>query len=237
MFTIETGGMVHNTSDNPNCCFHQFDCAPLTCMLSFNIIQHTSNAQQKSCEGEDMVYFDSAREDNTERTLQITKDEALKRGIRYVVVASTSGNTGLRAAQILQNTGIKLVVVAHSTGHRKAGQQLMDMEIKKQIENVGGIVFIGTDALTGFTHAMRERERFSEGTLISDTLRMFGQGMKVCVEIVAMASDANLLPVDDVISVAGTAKGADTSVIIGANSTNQFFSIKVREILAKPRDS
>ena len=183
-----------------------------------------------------MVYFNSAREDNTEKTLQVTKDEAIKRGIRYVVVASTGGNTGLRAAQILQNTGVNLIVVAHSTGHRKAGQQLMEPEIKKQIEKLGGVVFVGTDALTGFTRAMREKERFTELTLISDTLRMFGQGMKVCVEIVAMASDANLIPVDDVIAVAGTAKGADTSVIIGANSTNQFFNIKVREILAKPRD-
>ena len=50
-----------------------------------------------------MVYFDNAKEDNTEGTLQIAKDEALKRGIRFLVVASTSGNTGLRAAQILQN--------------------------------------------------------------------------------------------------------------------------------------
>ena len=164
-----------------------------------------------------MVYFESAKENNTENTLQLTKNEAIKRGIKYVVVASTSGGTGLRAAQILQNSGIKLIVVAHSTGHREAGNQLMDPEIKKQIENLGATVFIGTDVLTGFTRAMREKERFTELTLISDTLRMFGQGMKVCIEIVAMASDANLLPLGDVISVAGTAKGADTSVIINAN--------------------
>ncbi len=182
-----------------------------------------------------MVYFDNAGEDNTEGTLQIAKDEALKRGIRFLVVASTRGNTGLRAAQILQNTGIKLVIVAHSTGHMEVGQQLMDMEIKKKIENLGAVVFIGTDALTGFAIAMRGKQKFSEGSVIADALRMFGSGMKVCVEIVAMASDANLLPVEDVISVAGTRYGADTSVVIAANSTNQFFDIKVREILAKPR--
>ena len=182
-----------------------------------------------------MVYFDNTEEDNTEGTLQIAKDEALKRGIRFLVVASTRGNTGLRAAQILQNTGIKLVVVAHSTGHIEVGQQLMDMEIKKKIENLGAVVFIGTDVLTGFAIAMRGKGRVSEGSLIADALRMFGSGMKVCVEIVAMASDANLLPIEDVIAVAGTRSGADTSVIIAANSTNQFFNIKVREILAKPR--
>ena len=181
-----------------------------------------------------MVYFDNAGEDHTEKTLQIAKDEALKRGIRFLVVASTSGNTGLRAAQLLQNTGIKLVVVGHSTGHKEMGQQLMDKEIKKKIETLGAVVFIGTDVLTSFAHAMKEKGRFSEWSLIADALRMFGSGTKVCVEIVAMASDANLLPIEDVIAVAGTVRGANTSLIVAANSTNQFFNIKVKEILAKP---
>jgi uncharacterized protein len=83
---------------------------------------------------------------------------------------------------------------------------------------------------------MRKRNRFSEETVIADTLRMFGQGVKVAVEIVAMASDANLLPVADVIAVAGTGRGADTCILVAANSSNLFFDIKVREILAKPRD-
>ncbi len=183
-----------------------------------------------------MVYFDKRGAENTERTLQIARDEALKRDIKYLVLASTSGGTGVQAAQMLQNTGIKLIVVAHSTGHREAGQQLMDMEKKTEIENLGGVVFIGTDALTGFATAMRKKERFTDETLIGDVLRMFGSGTKVGVEIVAMASDANLLPVEDVIAVAGSGRGADTCLVIGANSTNQFFDIKVREILAKPRE-
>ncbi len=184
-----------------------------------------------------MVYFDKKGADNTERTLQIARDEALKRNIKYIVVASTTGNTGLQAAQLLQNTGIKLIVVGHSTGHREPGQQLMDSQIKKEIENLGGVVFIGTDALTSFPTAMRKKERFTDETLIGDVLRMFGSGTKVGIEIVAMASDADLLPVEDVIAVAGSGRGSDTSIILAANSTNQFFDIKVREILAKPSDA
>jgi hypothetical protein len=183
-----------------------------------------------------MVYFDSKGADNTEKTLQIARDEALKRDVKHIVVASTRGNTGLHAAQLLQNTGIKLIVVGHSTGHIEAGQQLFDMELKKQIENLGVTVYLGTDVLTGFPSAIRKRNRFSEETIIADTLRMFGQGMKVAVEIVAMASDANLIPVADVIAVAGSGRGSDTCILVGANGTHQFFDIRVREILAKPRD-
>ncbi len=183
-----------------------------------------------------MVYFDKRGAENTEQTLQIAKDAALKRGIKNLVVASTRGNTGLQAAQMVQNSGIRLIVVGHSTGHLEVGQQLMDMEMKKAIENLGAAVFLGTDVLTSFPTAMKAKGRFSEQTMVAGALRMFGSGVKVCVEIVAMASDANMIAVEDVIAVAGSGRGADTALVIAANSTNQFFDIKVREILAKPRD-
>jgi uncharacterized protein len=183
-----------------------------------------------------MVYFEAKGPDNTEKTLQIAKSEALKRGIKYLVVASTRGNTGLLAAQLMQDSGVKLVVVGHSTGHLDAGKQLFDLEKKKQIEGLGVTVYWGTDVLTGFPGAMRKRNRFADEAMIADALRMFGQGTKVCVEIVAMASDADLIPVTDVIAVAGSGQGADTCLVIAANSTNQIFDIKIREILAKPKD-
>lgn len=186
------------------------------------------------------MYFEQAGKHNTEECLQIAKDEALKRGIKYLVVASTVGSTGLQAAQMTKDTDIKLIVVAHSSGHAgdadDPGRQLLDQGTKKEIEKLGGTIFIGTDALTSFPIAMRTRGGTSEASLIADALRMFGQGMKVCVEIVAMATDANLIPVEDVISVAGTGRGADTAAVIAANSTNRIFEIKVREILAKPRN-
>ena len=182
------------------------------------------------------MYFEQSGRDNTERTLQIAKDEAIKRGIGHLVVASTIGDTGLQAARMLQGTDIKLIVVTHSTGHRQAGEQLFSEEMKKEIESLGGVVFTGTDTLTSYEIAMGTRGWLSPQALISAVLRMFGQGMKVCVEIVAMATDARLIPVDDVIAVAGTGRGADTAAVIAAKSTNRLFDIKVREILAKPRN-
>ncbi len=182
------------------------------------------------------MYFEQRGKENTEKALKIAKDEALKRGIKYLVIASTHGDTGLQAIRMLQGTDIKLVVVTHSTGHTEAGVQLCSEEAKKEIESLGGVVFTGTDALTGFEKVMGARGWFSPQGLISRVLRMFGEGMKVCVEIVAMAADANLIPVEDVIAVAGTGQGADTVALVAAKSTNRFFDIKIREILAKPRD-
>ncbi|MEE8398331.1 MAG: hypothetical protein V3S89_04945 [Desulfobacterales bacterium] len=188
------------------------------------------------------MYFDKPGKENSEKTLEIVKEEAAKRGIKHVVVASTVGDTGLAAAKAMKDTDVKVVVVTHSTGHGKPGLQFFNQETKAEIESLGGIVFTGTDTFTGYEIAMGKRGWFSPQALISAVLRMFGQGMKVCVECVAMAADAGLIPIqdkdneenEDVIAVAGTGRGGDTAVVIGASSTNQLFDMKIREILAKP---
>lgn len=180
--------------------------------------------------------FDQAGEKNTEDTLRIAAEEAARRGIRHIVVASTRGDTGLQAAKLLQGQGIALVVVSHNTGFSQEGEQEFDQVKRAQIEKLGGTVYTGTMVLRNLGTAIRSLQSYSQQDLVANTLRMFGQGMKVCVEIVAMAADAGLIPCADVIAVAGTHWGADTAAVIRANSSNNFFQIKVREILAKPRD-
>jgi len=71
---------------------------------------------------------------------------------------------------------------------------------------------------------------------VANTLRLFGQGIKVCVEIAMMATDAGLISPAEVLSVAGTGRGADTVALIAPQSSNKLFDLKVREILVKPTD-
>lgn len=182
------------------------------------------------------MYFEKAGKENTQKTLQIAREEALKRGINHIVVASTFGDTGLAAAELLKGTGIKLVVVTHNTGIREPGLQTFDPEIKKKIEDLGGKVHTGTMVLRGLGAALKEKSNQSHEQIVADTLRIFGQGTKVVVEIVAMSADAGLIPFSDVIAVSGTGRGADTAAVIKANSSNRFFDIKLREYLVKPRD-
>lgn len=182
------------------------------------------------------MYFEKAGKENTQKTLQIAKEEAVKRGISHIVVASTFGETALAAAHILNGTGINLVVVTHNTGIREPDLQTFDPEIRKKIENMGGKVHTGTMVLRGLGTALKEKGSLSYEQTVADTLRIFGQGTKVMVEIVAMSADAGLIPFSDVIAVAGTGRGADTAAVIKANSSNRFFDIKVREYLVKPSD-
>ena len=71
---------------------------------------------------------------------------------------------------------------------------------------------------------------------MANSLRLMGQGIKVCVEIALMASDAGLITPDDVLTLAGTARGADTVALIAPQSSNKLFQLKIRNILAKPFD-
>jgi hypothetical protein len=74
------------------------------------------------------------------------------------------------------------------------------------------------------------------GVIIANTLRMLGQGMKVVIEISVMAADAGLVRVDEeIIAIAGSGRGADYAVVLTPVNSNDFFDLKVKEILCKPR--
>jgi hypothetical protein len=182
------------------------------------------------------MYFAKPGKLNTEVTLKKAKEVASKREINYIIVASTSGYTGVLAAELFKDDPVEIVVVTHNTGFKETGAQEFDDGARKKIESLGGKVYTGTMVLRGLGTAIRGRGGYSYEQIVADTLRIMGPGIKVCVEIAAMASDAGLIPLGDVIAIAGTERGADTAVILKADSSNHFFQIKVREILAKPAD-
>jgi len=74
------------------------------------------------------------------------------------------------------------------------------------------------------------------GVDMGNTLRILGQGMKVVCEVAMAAADAGLLRTDEeVISIGGTGKGADTAVVLRPVNVHNFFDLRIKEILCKPR--
>ncbi len=181
--------------------------------------------------------FDKAGAQHTDEALEIAINTARKHGISHLVVAGTKGDTARKALTAVRETGLKLVVVTHSTGFGKDGVQEFDPELREEIESAGHRVYTGVHVLRGLGKAVKNRVGWSEEELVAHTLRIFCQGVKVCVEMAAMAADAGMVPCPgDIVAVAGTGRGADTVAVIATAPSHKFFDIKVRSIVAKPFD-
>jgi len=182
----------------------------------------------------EILYYESTGEIYTDQTLKIAKQRADKLGIKTLVIASTRGNTGVKAVEYFK--GYNVVVVPHVTGLRGPGQQELTDENKKKIEENGGQVVIAAHAFSGINRAIQAKwTTMYPAGIMAQTLRLFGQGMKVVVEIAAMAADAGVVPADeDVLVVAGSGRGADTAVVLRPANSHNIFDMVIREIIAKP---
>jgi len=181
------------------------------------------------------VYFDTPGNENTEAVLRIARQQAEELGIKDIVVASTRGDTAVKAMDAFQ--GLRVIVVSHVTGLREANIQEFTEKNRQTVESKGGIILTAAHAFHGLSAAMRNKyNTYVIGDIIANTLRVFGQGVKVACEIALMAADAGLVRTDeDVISIAGTSRGADTAIVLRPVNTHNFFDLKVKEILCKPR--
>ena len=181
------------------------------------------------------VYHLSPGKENTEKTLEIAAQRAKELGIKTVLVASTAGETGLLAARTISDA--KVVVVTHSTGFLEPDFQQLQPDMKNQIEVEGAQVLTCQHALGGVGRAVRKKlNTYELEEIMAYTLRIFGEGTKVAVEIALMAADAGLVSTQEPsISVGGTGQGADTAILLQPAHAQNFFDMKILEILAKPR--
>jgi len=181
------------------------------------------------------IYFLKPGSVNTEETLKVAKRRAEELGIKSVVVASTSGETGLKALKVFAND--RVVVVTHAAGFPTPDVQELTQANKSAILEKGGMVLTATHAFGGVGRAVRRRfNTYQVDEIMANTLKVFGQGTKVACEIVLMAADAGLIRTDEeIISIGGTGSGADTALVVKPAHTHDFFQLKVREVLCKPR--
>lgn len=185
-----------------------------------------------------ITYFEKAGSDNTEETIKLAYERALELNIRDIVVASTHGSTALKVAETFGDQRFNIVAVTICEGFKNEGWAMSREERTKLkakgIKVLTCIHALGDDVNSAFTEKFGGRA-FNE--VVAQTLYRFCQGMKVCVETVLMATDAGLIPVDEeVIAIAGTSEGADTAAVIKPSYPRKFLDLKIKEIIAKPRE-
>ena len=181
------------------------------------------------------VTFDEPGPANTDRTLEIAERRAAELDIDTILVATTRGNTGAQAAAMFP--GRRVVVVSHSTGFVERNVQQLTDENRAAIEAEGATILTCQHAFGGVNRAVRKKlGTYLTDEIIAYTLRIFGQGTKVCAEIGLMAADAGLATVGEpCVAVAGSGRGADTAMVLVPANAQEFFDLRVMEILAKPR--
>ncbi len=181
-----------------------------------------------------IVYFEKTGSENTEAVLRIVKQRAEELGIKTILVASTTGSVAVKAVEILK--GLRVIFVSHSTGFKEPNVQRFSEENRKIVESKGGIILTATHVFAGLSSALRNKTNtVAIGDLVAHTLRIFGQGTKVACEISMMAADAGLVRTDEnIISVGGTSQGCDTALVLTPVTSQNFFDLKIKEILCKP---
>jgi len=171
---------------------------------------------------------------NTEATVKLALKRASELNIKYIVVASHTGYT----AQHFVDKGIQVVCVTHHIGFKGPGEDEMPADIRKGLQEKGVRILTTTHLLAGVDRSLRMKwGGVYPAEIIAQTLRILGQGVKVCVEVACIALDAGLVPYgEEIIAVGGTSSGADTAIVIVPAHSTQFFDTKVKEILCKPRE-
>jgi hypothetical protein len=163
---------------------------------------------------------------------------ALKRAkeldIGKLVVASSTGKT----AEKLIDCGLDVVCVTHQIGFQRPGEDEMAPHMRKRLQDNGIKLLTTTHLMAGIDRALRMQfQGIYPSEIVATTLRMFGQGPKVCVEISIMACDAGLVgPGKDLVALGGSGDGVDSALVISPVHSQDFFKTKIREIIVKPRE-
>lgn len=195
---------------------------------------------QRTC-----AYFDEPGPVNTEAVIQavverLKPDEG---GIDAVVVASTSGLTALKFARAI--TGVKVICLSEPPSYTEVAGKwptLQDRYVEGLKSLHAEIVNTAPYVFHSYVGGEESPVPSSEKILREFLISAFGNGFKVAVEAVLMATSVGAVnPYKPVIGVGGLHRGADTAIVARSTFPNRVLStdpdksFSVMEIIAIPR--
>jgi len=184
-----------------------------------------------------IIYFDSQGEHNTDAALDAAAAYCRENGLKKIVLASSTGATALKLKQ-KAGADIEVIAVTYGAGTRFTEEVEHFYKNRAALVSAGIIIVRGVHALSGAERTFENKYKtgFLPLNLVSDTLRMFSQGMKVCVEVSIMAAEAgHITPAEDAVVLGGSGEGADTAVVMKPAYAASMFSLKIKEIICMPR--
>ena len=186
-----------------------------------------------------IYYFKEAGYGNTTDVVELAYKRLQEGDIESVVVASSSGETGLKFAKKMARD-TNLVVVSSHPGFSAPGVWDFNLTLLKELEAMGCKVVKQSHILSGLERSISNRFSGASHTeVLAEAIRsLLGVGMKVAIECTIMAADCGAIPIQKTIAVGGTHSrkggGADCAIVVWPSHFNNFFDFRVLEILAKP---
>jgi len=183
-----------------------------------------------------ITYFEKKGRQNTAEVFELVRVRAGELGVKKVVVPTTGGDTGLLA--IIELEAFQVVAVTHPAGYKEPGEiEVPEDKLRDLRERAYGVV-TSTLAFGGVGRSVRRKfDTWQAEEIIAQTLKRFGEGVKVAVECTLMAADAGFVsPEEDIVACGGTGRGLDTALVIRPTNAQTFFEIKILELICKPRE-
>ena len=197
-------------------------------------------------EQRDVYFFNHPGPDNTPRVIKAVQTRAKEGGITKVLVASESGRLALEVKKRLPKQAVVCV-----TFNRETRSTYKKAALLKKDLTANGIVAVD-NIKEPLTRELKMRNWWERKNvdLPGESADLFwmtlicvgGHGLRTAVEIVFMAVEAGVVKVGDkVIAVAGTARGADSALVMDATRFEDAVGkrpqcrMKIEEILAMPK--
>lgn len=179
--------------------------------------------------------FENPGSENTEKVIELVKERKEELGIENIVVASVTGKSSVEVSNSMPDANI--ISITHHAGFRGEDELELQQEYVDKLKQKGIPIYVGSHSLSGVGRGISNKfGGITPVEIIAGTLRLFSQGVKVCVEISIMAADAGLIPTDkEVIALGGTAEGVDTAMVLKPAHMGNFFDLRINEIIAMPR--
>jgi hypothetical protein len=190
-----------------------------------------------------VMYFESPGFLNTDSVIEVTKERLKMRDVVAVIVPITTGRTLEKFVNKLEKDA-KIISISEDEVMKACkrisypDKGVLGKLVRKRLdESSENDVNVRRD-IFDITFLPLCGDAWS---LIAETLYVFGQGMKVAIEIAIAAVEIGKIPSSTkVISIGGTGEGADTAVVLQTSNQKESFSSKpekrlsIQEILAMP---